>query len=105
MDKFTVLFIYFSSGIIHLTAKVVNDIMKELHENSIIKIKVESKKEHLNSSCSNDGNTGCSFLDHNKPNSFVTEQLALEFLSEMLAEAYFTIYNQKCKPQRIEKKQ
>ncbi len=49
--------------IIHLTANAVNDIMKELHENGITKIKVDSEKEHLNSSCSNDGNTGCSFLE------------------------------------------
>jgi hypothetical protein len=37
--------------------------MKELHENGITNKKVESEKEHLNSSCSNDGNTGCSFLE------------------------------------------
>lgn len=105
MVKFTPLLEFVQFEIIHLTANAVNDIMKELHEKGITNKKVESEKEHLNSSCSNDGNTGCSFLEFNNSNSFVTEQLALEFLSEILAEAYFTIYQKQCKTIPIEKKQ
>ncbi len=77
MVKFTPLLEFVQFEIIHLTAKAVNDIMKELHENGITKLKVESEKEHLNSSCSNDGNTGCSFLE------LTEEELSSECLESL----------------------